>query len=81
MPWNLDCDPWVSCSFLQNNNDQAGKPTKWFCDNQHFYIIYIYIYIYIYYIYIYSWTDFSVVSQLFIVDGHAIRSKPGSKAD
>ena len=23
--WNLDCDPWVSWSFLQNNNHQAIK--------------------------------------------------------
>ena len=28
MPWNLDCDPCVSWSFLQNNNHQAVK-MKW----------------------------------------------------
>ena len=27
--WNLDCDPWVSWSFLQNNNHQAFKKMKW----------------------------------------------------
>ena len=26
---NLDCDPWVSWSFLQNNNNQAVKKMKW----------------------------------------------------
>ena len=25
---NLDCDPWVSWSFLQNNNHQAVKKMK-----------------------------------------------------
>ena len=34
--WNLDCDPWVSRSFLQNYNHQAVKKME-----------YIYIYIYI----------------------------------
>ena len=28
MPWNLDCDPWVSLSFLQNNNHQAVKKNE-----------------------------------------------------
>ena len=26
--WNLECDPRVSWSFLQNNNHQAVKKTK-----------------------------------------------------
>ena len=27
--WNLNCDPWVSWSFLQNNNHQSVKKMKW----------------------------------------------------
>ena len=27
--WNLDCDPWVSWSFLQNKIHQAVKKMKW----------------------------------------------------
>ena len=26
--WNLDCVPWFSWSFLQNNNHQAVKKMK-----------------------------------------------------
>ena len=26
--WNLDCNSWVSWSFLQNNNHQAVKKIK-----------------------------------------------------
>ena len=40
MPWNLVCDPWVSWSFLQNNNHQAVNKMKMKMN------IYIYIYIY-----------------------------------
>ena len=47
MPWNFDCDFWVSWSFLLNNNHQAVNKMKYS-------YIYIYIYIYIHtHIYIY----------------------------
>ena len=36
MPWNLDCDLWVSWSFLQNNNHQAVNEMK---NIYHYYII------------------------------------------
>ena len=32
--WNLDCDPWVSWTFLQNKNHQAVKKIKWIENRQ-----------------------------------------------
>ena len=54
IPWNLDCDPWVSWRFLQNKNSSyyialgSTQTHKSDLVTTNTVIIYIYIYIYIY---------------------------------
>ena len=66
--WNLDCAPWVSWIFLQNNNHQAvgsTQPTKWFSDNHHCYNMYIYtMYVYVWCVCVCVCVYFGSISSL-----------------